>query len=456
MQILLVGAGTVTSRLNLVLAEHQHQVVAQMATFSPQHLSLFDFRALLVVAPEAAIDQAALATAIENGKIVFVVAGGSDGMASWANAAGVPVVAYPPSEVDINALLTALKQAEMGQNTAEEQYRRTVLGSDYAARAQAGMAIRKIAVTSPKGGTGKTTTAVNLAVAFALSGITTYLVDADGNAGAIRYHMRLNRITGSTLIELLRRDAVRPVGSGIMSDVSKGAQYLSAFTPVEKLPTLKVLPGMITDDLGDASLQNAEKVSSTVKGLYDAGVASGGVVIFDVGINPAHPVHRAALMEAEGIAIVIKPEIPDLAETRRWLARMITAVGGAAGRTAAYEYVGSRVKLCYNMVLGNGFKKAHKLLVEALEQDEIKLSVTPNGILPFVDPEMAATGINSDRVEDIMVWRYKREHPEELEEYTRSVVGFASHFVPSIQEGAQRVGLISSPSQKRKRGWFRR
>ncbi|MBI5952858.1 MAG: P-loop NTPase, partial [Chloroflexi bacterium] len=39
------------------------------------------------------------------------------------------------------------------------------------------MAVRKIAITSPKGGTGKTTVAVNLAVALALSGITTYLVD---------------------------------------------------------------------------------------------------------------------------------------------------------------------------------------------------------------------------------------------------------------------------------------
>jgi len=422
MQILLVGAGTVTSRLNMILSEHQHTVVAQMATFSPQHLSLFDFSAMLVVAPESVVDQSSLATAIENGKIIFVVAGGSDGLSSWANAAGVPVVAYPPSDVDVNKLLTDIKQAEAGRFAAEEQYRRTVLGSDYAARAQAGMAIRKIAVTSPKGGTGKTTTAVNLAVAFALAGITTYLVDADGNAGAIRYHLRLSRLTGTTLINLLRKDAARPADRSVMGGVSKGAQYLAAFTPVEKLPTLKVLPGLVTDDLGDASLQHTGRVLDTIKGLYDAGVASGGVVIFDVGINPAHPVHRAALSEAEGIAIVIKPEIPDLAETRRWLARMIAAVGSAAGKTAAYEYVGSRVKLCYNMVAGSGFKAAHKLLKEALEQDDIQLSVTPNGILPFVNPEIAATAINSDRAEDIMVWRYKREHLEELEEYTRALL----------------------------------
>ncbi|MGC1375014.1 MAG: hypothetical protein WA821_02255 [Anaerolineales bacterium] len=41
------------------------------------------------------------------------------------------------------------------------------------------------------------------------------------------------------------------------------------------------------------------------------GSPAGGVVITDVGINPARVVHRAALKAAEGIAIAIKPEIPD-------------------------------------------------------------------------------------------------------------------------------------------------
>ena len=68
------------------------------------------------------------------------------------------------------------------------------------------MAVRKIAITSPKGGTGKTTMAANLAVALALSGITTYLVDADGNAGALQYHMRLERVN-TTMIGLLTQIA---------------------------------------------------------------------------------------------------------------------------------------------------------------------------------------------------------------------------------------------------------
>ena len=98
-------------------------------------------------------------------------------------------------------------------------------------------------------------------------------------------------------------------------------------------------------------LQQEERVTEILSGLYETGVAAGGVVIMDVGINPAHVVHRAAMRLAEGIAIVIKPEIPDLAETRRWITRMIGSMASDVGREAAFEYIGSRVKLCYRVGL---------------------------------------------------------------------------------------------------------
>ena len=52
MQILLLGAGAVTSRLNLLLAEHGHSVAAQLAAFTTEHLDLFDFQGVVVVSPE--------------------------------------------------------------------------------------------------------------------------------------------------------------------------------------------------------------------------------------------------------------------------------------------------------------------------------------------------------------------------------------------------------------------
>ncbi len=215
---------------------------------------------------------------------------------------------------------------------------------------------------------------------------------------------------------------------------------------------MKVLPGLVTDDLGDEVLQQEEKVEQVINGLYEAGVAAGGVVIMDVGINPAHVVHRAALKAAEGIAIVIKPEIPDLAETRRWLARMINSLASMVGKSGAQEFVGSRVKLCYNQVVGDGFKSAHKLLQQALSEDKIEMALIPNGIIPFVDPRLTAQAVNSDRREDILVWRYRKEKLEELGPFVESLLGFASHFVPAVREGASRVGLL--PHFTKKRTWF--
>ncbi len=451
MQILLLGAGTVTSRLNMLFAEQGHSVVAQVASFTPQHIHLFDFRAVVVVSPEASISPESLVKAAERGKLIFVVAGSGDGMAAWANGSGVPAVAYPPSDVDTNKLLEELRRADAGNLAADEQYRRTVLGSDMSARIQSGMAIRKIAITSPKGGTGKTTVAVNLAVALALSGITTYLVDADGNAGALSYHLRLGRVN-TTLIALLRRELAQKKETHAMSALANGAAYLNAFTPLENLPTLKVLPGLVTDDLGDEILQDEERVAQVINGLFEAGVAAGGVVIMDVGINPAHVVHRAALKAAEGIAIVIKPEIPDLAETRRWIARMINSLANVVGKNGAHEFVGSRVKLCYNQVVGEGFKAAHKMLQQALAEDKIELALIPNGILPIVDPRLTAQAVNSDRREDVLIWRYRTEKLEELCPFAEALLGFASHFVPAVREGASRVGLI--PPMTKKRSWF--
>lgn len=452
MQLLLLGTGTVTSRLSLTLAEHGHTLAGQMAAFSPQHLDLFDFQGVIVVAPEASVTTESLLRAAERGKFLFILAGADDGLAAWAHSTGVPAFAFPPTELEIDRLLTEIRRAESGTLAADAQFRRTVLGGDMAARLQSGMATRKIVVTSPKGGTGKTTTAVNLAVLFALSGLTTYLIDADANAGSLQYHLRLQHAK-TTLIGLLRQELAR--NTSVMGDIAAGARYLEAFTPLPHLPTLKVLPGFITDDLGDQALQNEERITGVLQGLLEAGVATGGVVILDVGINPAHVVHRAALRLAEGIAIVIKPEIPDLAETRRWLARMLASLAGVVGREASYEFIGSRVKLCYNQVLGQNFKAAHTLLQHSLKEDHLHLPLAPNGLLPFVAPHLTSEAVNSDRAEDILVWRYKREKPEELAAYVDALVGFASHFVPVVREGAARAGILPPSANGTRKGWLR-
>ena len=120
MQILLLGAGTVTSRLNLWLAEHGHSIAAQMATFTPEHLDLFDFQGVVVVSPESSVSTESLVRAAEHGKVLFVVAGTGDGLAAWANGVGVLAFAYPISEIERDRLLAEIRRAESGNLAADD------------------------------------------------------------------------------------------------------------------------------------------------------------------------------------------------------------------------------------------------------------------------------------------------------------------------------------------------
>jgi hypothetical protein len=84
-----------------------------------------------------------------------------------------------------------------------------------------------------------------------------------------------------------------------------------------------------------------------------------------------------------------------------------------------------------------------------LSEDKIDLALIPNGILPIVDARVAAQAVNSDRREDILIWRYKKEKLEELGPFSDALLGFAAHFVPAVREGAARIGLLPQPSKKR-------
>lgn len=453
MKILLAGSGQVTAKLAVTVGGHGHSIAAMLATFTPSQLDMMDFDAVLIVSPEAGVSTDTLVKAIERGKRIFLLAGAQDGLAAWGASTKVPTFAYPPSDTEVDALLGELRRGDAGTINQDDQYRRAMLGGDVAARLTSNMVARKIAVTSPKGGVGKTSVAVNLAVAYALSGFTTYLIDADGNGGAMSYHLRMRSVdVRSSLISILRRSqsSAQPAYQNVMAHAASAGLYYDAFTQVDGLPTLKFLPGLITDDLGDKALQNEEAINSVIAGLYDVGVASGGIVIMDVGINPSHPIHRAALRNAEAISIVLKPEIPDMVETQRWITRMIAALALRSTREAALQFIGQRVKLCYNMVYGRHFKRTHELLLQALQAEGIHLNLAANGILPIVDIERAIDAVNSSRREDILVWRYKREKHEELRPYAEALMDFAANFVPSVREGAMTVGLLPNVVSRKK------
>ena len=457
MNIMLVGTGAVTAGLVQKLMEQGHTISAMLGNLTPSQLEIHNYSGVVVVSPETTTSTETLTKAAELGKLIYVIAGASDSISGWAATTRVPTFAYPPSQTDVDNLLMELRRGDTGAVRTDDQYRRVVLGGDVAARITSNMVARKIAVTSPKGGVGKTTIAVNLALLYALSGYSTFLVDADGNGGTMSYLTKLDGHINkyrSSVINLLRRNVPTPaLGPNVM--VAAGGAYFDAFTPISSLPTLKVLPGLIeVNDLADPSMGNEQKVNEVMSGLYDAGVSSNGIVVMDVGINPSHPIHRAALRNAEVISIIATPEASDLGAVTKWVENLIAALKTTSSKETAMQFVWQRVKLCYNKVDGKEFKSTHNLLLRTLESRGLNLPLVANGVIPYTDRKLARIAVNSDRIEDNLVWRYKREKCEEIGDFTEALIDYAAQFAPNIRESAAAAGVVPGAVKQARRGIF--
>ena len=87
---------------------------------------------------------------------------------------------------------------------------------------------RVIAVTSGKGGVGKTNLAVNLAVALQASGKQVLLIDAD--IGMANVNVLMGRVTNRSLIDLLSENVEL---DDIVEDGLQGVKYISGVAGVE-------------------------------------------------------------------------------------------------------------------------------------------------------------------------------------------------------------------------------
>ena len=452
MKLILVGTGPVTASLTQKLTEQGHSVTAMLGTLTPSQLDVFEYSGVVVVSAESSISTETLTKVAERGKLIYVCAGAQDSITAWATSTRVPTISYPPSQTDVDALFAEIRRGDTGATNSEDQYRRVVIGGDAAARITSNMVARKIVVTSPKGGVGKTTIAVNLAMLYALSGYSTYLIDADGNGGTMSYLIKLNGEYRSSVIQLLRRSA-SPQPSYLSSNVMMAAAgaFFDAFTPMPGLPTLKVLPGLLqVNDLADPAMSDEKKVNEVMAGLYDTGVASNGIVIMDVGINPSHPIHRAALRNAEAITIVVTPEVSDLGVTAQWIESLITALKATSSKDAAMQFIWQRIKLCYNKVDGNEFKGIHKLMLATLDAHNISMPLVANGVIPYTDRTLARAAVNSDRPEDNLIWRFKRQRPEEIKDFSEALLDLATQFTPNIRDSAMAAGLLSGVPARKK------
>lgn len=149
---------------------------------------------------------------------------------------------------------------------------------------------RVIAITSGKGGVGKTNLAVNLAAGFQLSGQRVILIDAD--IGMANVNLLMGTVTNRSLIDLLR-DNVQL--EDVIEDGVAGVKYISGVAGIED-----------TLNLNRAEQRKLHKKLSRCSELAD-------IIIIDTGAGLNRNVIEFVLA-AEEVLLITTPEPTSLAD----------------------------------------------------------------------------------------------------------------------------------------------
>lgn len=471
MRVLVLGSGVHAGAVSQALGREGHEVAAVLAGFASAEvarslLGTLGARGVVVVADEAAAPIEALEALLKDGSFVAVFASPGSPLLAWAQGLGLPAFAYPPQAADILAAAGWLRAAEAGDSGATEGLRRAASGE--LAAAPGAVDVGVVAVTGPKGGTGKTMVAAGLAAAAAVCGFETYLVDADQNGGTLHWVFPVPDPDEAfmTLPSALELERARPTGAGRPGGLAGWGQeagLLRHFRPVDRLPALKVLYGVSPERVAEPVLSDPELADRFVGALVRA-AAGRGLLILGAGINPALAVHQAAIRHCQGLVLVVRPELPDLEQAAAWFRQIVAGLlrGGAVEDALA---VLARLKVVYNDVdpavhTDRVVRRLHAdlsdLVRSGLEQvlgRDPGVRLQPSAVLPAIPRRYAA--ILGDGWEH-PVLRYRRDpaaHPE-LAPFVEGLVLLLSGFVRAAPEAARRAGLLPAGLGRPRRRLF--
>ncbi|HEY5491468.1 MAG TPA: ParA family protein [Gemmatimonadaceae bacterium] len=148
-----------------------------------------------------------------------------------------------------------------------------------------------LSIVSQKGGVGKTTTAVNLAAAFARRGLKTLLVDVDPQ-GSVRYGIGLRK----------------GADTRGFADYMRGARTLREVILPTAMPWLRVmLVGTVTDGADHSDYQSHVAASDLLPRMLQAASERCDIVVVDTppGLGP---IARRVLLSSDRVIVPLQAE----------------------------------------------------------------------------------------------------------------------------------------------------